>query len=162
LLTLFVQEELAEPAGTEAVPAARTRPSDVQGEAGSLSHGAAAARAANPPAKRLLKSFDDRIRADLSYVRAACGYEPAYFTSRVISVGAHQAVRELLADDEARFNWRRLAKSSLLHKSPAGSVLDPEFSGMFSRQELAAARKKLYAFELTDDVEAIFRKAAEL
>ncbi|MGY1748838.1 DUF4011 domain-containing protein [Modestobacter sp. SYSU DS0511] len=116
----------------------------------------------NAPSKRLRKAFDDRIRADLAYIRAACGYEPAYFTGRVASIGAHQAVRELLADDDARFNWRRLVKSSLLHKSPAASVLDPEFSELFSREELAAARKRLRAFELTDDVEIILRKAAEL
>jgi hypothetical protein len=69
-------------------------------------------------------------------------------------------VRELLAAEDARFNWRRLAKSSLLHKSPAASVLDPDFSGMFSRLELAQARKRLQAFEpMTDDVAAVLREA---
>ncbi len=105
----------------------------------------------NPPTKNLRKSFDDRIRADLAYVRAACGYEPAYFTSRVTSIGAYEAVRELMVDEDPRFNWRRLAKSGLLHKSPEAAVLDAKFRGMFSEKEVAAARQRLESFGLSLD-----------
>jgi very-short-patch-repair endonuclease len=158
LLTLF-DEEPDQPAVIEEMLAAATRLLDERTKAGEESAEAASGRASNPPTKRLLRSFDDRVRADLAYVRAACGYEPAHFSGRVVAAGARQAVRELLADEDARFNWRRLAKSSLLHKSPAASVLDPDFSAMFSPQELAEARKRLAAFEpMTDDVAAVLRK----
>lgn len=144
-LALF-EEKSAHPARTTEMWGAADRlldkPAEAVGPAGER-----AGQATDRPTKALLKSFDDRVRADLAHVRAACGYEPAYFTGRVSAVGAREAVRELLADEEARFNWRRLAKSSLLHKSPAASVLDPDFSGMFSRQELAEARKRLRAHD---------------
>ncbi|WP_147252330.1 DUF4011 domain-containing protein [Blastococcus sp. TF02A-30] len=120
----------------------------------------ASGQGTNQPTKRVRKAFDLRVRTDLAYVRAACGYEPAHFTGRVVAQGAHQAVRELLADDDARFNWRRLAKSGLLHKSPAASALDPEFAGMFSQRELAAARERLQAHgPVTSEVAAVLRKA---
>jgi very-short-patch-repair endonuclease len=148
-LMLF-DEEPDQPAVVEEMLAAATPLLDERAKAGGESAEAASVRASNPPTKRLLRLFDDRVRADLAYVRAACGYEPAHFTGRVVAAGARQAVRELLADEDARFNWRRLAKSSLLHKSPAASVLDPDFSAMFSPSELAEARKRLAAFETHD------------
>jgi hypothetical protein len=159
-MTLF-QEEPAQPARAADMLAAAHRLPDKCSKAGEEPPAEASGRAPDRPTKRLLKSFDDRVRADLAHVRSACGYEPAYFTGRVLAAGAREAVRELLADEDARFNWRRLAKSSLLHMSPAASVLDPDFSGIFSRQELAEARKRLQAIEpVTDDVAAVLREAA--
>ncbi|MDP5184402.1 DUF4011 domain-containing protein [Blastococcus sp. BMG 814] len=157
--TLF-DEEFAQPQRAAEPLAAADRLREERADTGEESAAAPVGRAPDRPSKRLLKSFDDRIRADLAYVRTACGYEPAHFTSRVLAAGARQAVKELLADEEARFNWRRLAKSSLLHKSPAAGVLGPEFSGMFSDRERAAARQRLQAFEpMTDEVAAILREA---
>jgi very-short-patch-repair endonuclease len=161
-LALF-EEEPAQPSRAADLLAAADRLLEKRAKAGDEYSEAAPGRAPNRPTQRLLRAFDERVRADLAYVRAACGYEPSYFSGRVAAAGARQAVRELLADEDARFNWRRLAKSSLLHKSPAAAALDPDFSGMFSRQELASARKRLQALDpMTDDVAAVLRKADEL
>jgi very-short-patch-repair endonuclease len=93
--------------------------------------------------KELEQAFEARIWEDIATVKRACGYQPAFFVSQVKSLGAVEAARNLLLNGEDRFNWKRLAKHSLLGSSPEAAALDPEFQALFSDREVSKAKARL-------------------
>ncbi len=71
------------------------------------------------------------------------GYVPNYFIRMLAEYGAVETARRLLANSDARTGLFKLWELGLLHESMEGLVVQERFKPLFTKEEIAEARRRL-------------------
>jgi hypothetical protein len=95
------------------------------------------------PAGDALAAFERRVRQDVdAMVRS--GYRPALFQRMLAESGAVGTAQRLLASSSVSDGFRYLWEHGMLRHSIEDAVLDDEFADLFTEEERAVARQRLF------------------
>ncbi len=93
----------------------------------------------------LAAEFERAVRQDVEHVKKVSSYRPSYYLQMLANDGAVATAKKLVLAGSTHEGFARLWELDLLDRSIEAAMIRPEFSQLFTADELEAARSRLRA-----------------